>query len=369
MVWLGALAPMCRAQDQVEVINDPPQPLESTAGIDIELAEIKSNQDAKAIISRAVEKNVLSASALTTPNFYCIIHVLKWKGSKEAGWPAAPAIDKQNWYVYHDGKMWDGSLFKGLRIYGSKNIALLYLHLNVPPVSNTNYKGIAYRVEVTKRLPAPLQNSRLLIELLAGAPLATGELLPMALWGGRAMNIQHEPADITVRAILEDLQAENGQQAEITKQNYVNERRYYWDVSAGLPVRSIKELEFTASDGTVRAKKVERQNMYAFFNFYPVPLDTEGFKFHKYPSIIAGVPITGKPLDRPIVGVGFLFNRAQLFVGVAFNKVNEPQTLKADDPASQSKLESDLKARRENKFVWGINVPIRQVLDALKAKN
>jgi hypothetical protein len=206
-----------------------------------------------------------------------------------------------------------------------------------------------------------------MFEMVALDSLAIGDLHPIAFWGGRAMRIQHEPSTITVRSIVEDLRDKNGQQVEITRQNYVNERRYYWDISAGLPVKSVKELEFTASDGVVRAKKIERQNVYAFFNFYPAPVDTEGFKFHKYPSIIAGVPITGKPLDRPIVGVGFLFNRAQLFVGVAFNKVNDPQTLKANDLASQSKLESDLKTRRERKFVWGINLPVRQVLDAIKS--
>jgi hypothetical protein len=86
--------------------------------------------------------------------------------------------------------------------------------------------------------------------------------------------------------------------------------------------------------------------------------------------LVLGVPISGKPLDRPVVALGTgLYTKllkVNFFAGVAFNRVREPRTLSAGEAATTGELEADLQSRRVKKFVFGINFPIRQFLDALK---
>jgi len=61
-------------------------------------------------------------------------------------------------------------------------------------------------------------------------------------------------------------------------------------------------------------------------------------------------------------------NRFEILAGVAFNRVRVPQTLRAGDIASDAKLQADLKDHMDAKFVIGLNLPLRQVLDAVKKK-
>jgi hypothetical protein len=83
-------------------------------------------------------------------------------------------------------------------------------------------------------------------------------------------------------------------------------------------------------------------------------------------------PISGKPLDRPMIGLGigsyktgFKFN---LFAGAVFNRVREPRTLAAGQAATTGQLEADLQTRRVTKFIFGFNIPVKQFKDALTPK-
>lgn len=367
LLWVGCLSTASLAQDQVEVINEAPKVLKDTNGIDLAKAELDSKQ-----VPKIIERTIGERPGKDKDPYY-IIHVLRWKWDGGIDLPEIPTLETQNWYLYHDGTLLNHASADGLRIYGSRNVSVLYLHLNVPLKKKGDYERVAYRVEVTKKLPAPLQNLNLLFGLITGVS-AQGDIpnVPIVLWGGRHLTIRHIPSDITIRAVLGSKTGQEPEkQTEIAKQTYDNEGRYYWDISAGLPLKSVNELEYVATDGIIRAKKIERQNVYAFLNLYPRPVDTKNFKtkeFFKYPGFIVGLPIKGKPLERPIVGGGFLLYRVQVFAGVAFNKIREPQKMMAGQMSTQAKLESDLKTKYQPKFVWGINVPIRQVVDALKAK-
>lgn len=136
----------------------------------------------------------------------------------------------------------------------------------------------------------------------------------------------------------------------------------------GLPVSKIKELEFNAQDGTVRPKEIDKQKLFAFFNFYLKPIDTKGTQVEPWPHPIVGLALSKKPLDRIFVGGGWGLNKIDFFAGVAFNKTQSPATLPQGAAATQSQLESDLKTKYQAKFVVGLNVPVRQILDKLKAK-
>lgn len=378
------LSGVCLAQDQVEVINDPPKYLDPVLAP--ERAEL-SQQSARALIEK-----LLGPTYVTDKSYYTIIHVLKWKDNQLV-------VESQRWYVFNGGS-WSKQQFEGTRIFGASHVALLYIHINargVTPIaklteaerrqldSNTllstnsrllvkfdsdvliesDYLRVTYRVEVTKKLPAPIQNLSALLAL-AQADAAKRAVDKVAYYGGREMLISHVPSDVTVRSLLTE--GAIPKDTELGKQTFDNEGRYFWDVSVGLPVSKIKELSFDASDGTVRPKEIDRQKLFAMLNIFFKPIDTKGAKPNLFPHLLAGVALSKNPLDRIFVGGGLGLNKVQFFAGVAFNRVATPQTLSTGSSATPSQLEADLKRRYEPKFVFGLNLPVRQVVDALKAK-
>ena len=189
------------------------------------------------------------------------------------------------------------------------------------------------------------------------------------------MLIKHVPSDVVVKLNTVTANVNGGQisQSKEYKNSYLNEGRYHWDVSVGMPVVSIKELEFSSENGIVTAKKKERQNAYGFLNLFPRAVDLKAKSYLTTPHFVVGVPISGKPLDRPVIGLGTGlytdFLKINFFAGVAFNKVREPKTLAAGQPATTGQLESDFETKRVTKFVFGINFPVRQFIEAVKGKN
>lgn len=155
--------------------------------------------------------------------------------------------------------------------------------------------------------------------------------------------------------------AQSQQPTEFTK-TYVNESRHLWDISVGLPAKSLKEVQYVAADNTIRTKEVSRTNAYGFLNIFPYPTDLTDKRFPWYPHFVFGVPISGKPLDRPIAGIAKGFNiksfKFDMFVGGVFNKVSEPRTLGVGETATQSELESDLRTKRVTKLAFGFNIPV-----------
>lgn len=312
---------------------------------------------------------------------YTVIHMIKWKAVKAETDKTDP--DKELWALY---ELVDGGAGAGLgwvarmnpddkqnfdtRIFGSRRVAVLLLHLQTPRTWDVKYK-----VNINRRVPQPIQNVLQLAAFVGGAGVAGEDCVPSLtrnIWGGRMMHVRHMASDMIVK--LNTVTANsNGSQISQSKEHsksYLNEGRYHWDVSVGMPVKSIKELEFSSENGIVTAKKKERQNAYGFLNLFPRAVDLNGKSFLTSPHFVLGVPISGKPLDRPLIGVGTGIYREQFkinfFAGVAFNKVREPRTLVAGQTATAGQLESDLETRRVRKFVFGINFPVKQFIDAVK---
>src|SRR5258708_7256938 len=117
-----------------------------------------------------------SCGASDEPTFpgadnYVVIHVLRWKDP--ASGSTAQAVDKQNWYVFHnDNKIdWDDDAFaKNNRIFGSKRIYFLYVHFN----RATNSKYLTpYTMTSKKKTPAYLLTFASLLQVF-GAAQGTG---------------------------------------------------------------------------------------------------------------------------------------------------------------------------------------------------
>lgn len=158
------------------------------------------------------------------------------------------------------------------------------------------------------------------------------------------------------------------QNDQISARTYDNEGRSRFDLSLALPLNRVNQLEFSAENNTVQAREIDKQKLYAFLNVFPVPIDTKGLSVNTTPHLVVGVPISGKPLDSPFIGVGYGFNKVQFFAGSVLNRTREPRSLSTGATATPSQLETDLRTRYKAKFMMGVNMPVRQVIDALKPK-
>jgi hypothetical protein len=449
MLCLIAQAATVLAQDQVEMIADPPQPVPAAGSV------VNVNNATLLAANAAVllQNTVLAGNAapLSDPNFYCIIHVVKWREQKE------PAVQAHNWYVFRGGNSAPQQLaFESKRIYGSRRVAVLWVHIvprlsaaNVaivtsallasnntnwddpanrqavvdgiqPPPANAamvaaarapnssdaatlsalkqwlaqeqanhlyrtcfssqytdslerkfskvgtecfadSYLRVAYRMEITKKLPAPVQNAAMLLGAQAGGGRSLLAPEPGLLWSGRILDIHHVPSDMTVKGTLTN--DDGSKTTEIGQATFDNEGLYRWDVSVAVPLKATKELQYDATGQGFNptAKVVEKQNVYAVFNFFTQPLDVKNVKAQWVPHPIFGMGIAGRPADRTMVGFAMGINKIQGFGGLAFNRVQRPAGTAAGQPAKTE-------FAYDRKFIFGINLPVRQVLELWKAK-
>jgi hypothetical protein len=84
-----------------------------------------------------------------------------------------------------------------------------------------------------------------------------------------------------------------------------------------------------------------------------------------------GFPLASSPWDKLFAGgaVGLPlkpFNNFQFFAGATFLRNKQPATLAPGDIASSAQLQNDLKIKTTPKFTFGINVPVKSVIDRLK---
>jgi hypothetical protein len=196
------------------------------------------------------------------------------------------------------------------------------------------------------------------------------------LWGGQMLpRIAHVPSNILVEGntLFVNPDHKQTQQPKEFSKLYDNEGRYHWDVSVGFPFSKIRELEYNftpdgapANNGVVTTRKKERQSAYAFLNIFlnPKGADLKQDGFLSTPHLVFGLPFTGKPLDRPVVGLGIGLYKSWLkvnfFAGAVFNNVREPKTLVEGDVTTGSALEADLRSRRVTKLIFGVNFPLSQ---------
>jgi hypothetical protein len=324
--------------------------------------------------------------------------VVNWKTT-------SAATDSSAWFVFRGGNRWNAVNLEAARIYGSRKVAVLYVHLVqavVDPVdadfdtfaagkagidtagmkaafgmgrlaqfqdangrSLMRVDGITYvtgyppavpldyRIEVTRKTIAPFGHALALLGAVGQAGGAAMKLVnrTVAIWAGQYYDIQYSTSDILVKALL------GIDQKELDKKTFDDEGNYHFDFSAGIPIRGIKQLQYDSTNATATPKSTTATNAYGLVNLFVKAMDVKTDYAVWPPSFVAGVGLTGHPLDKPLLGLGFGYGKINGFVGCVFNKVSQPG---ATPGATTS--------HREEKFVFGINLTARQLADLLKKK-
>jgi len=286
---------------------------------------------------------------------------VQWAGAK---------VKQDGWFLYKSSKPGDADLtkvsqwqqqedFDGKRIYGSKRVGLLILHVDAP------YPGadISYKIAINKKTPAPVSDLLTLVGSIATTKAIASK---SDLYAAQVVDVEDVPSDLVITASM----ALEDQQSQVLTRTYDNEGRYHWDVSVGVPVKTIRELQFSSDGNKVTATGKDRQNVYGFLNIYPWAVDVKDAKALTPPHFVFGVPLASKPLHHPFAGIGIGVYKAPIkfnvFGGIVFNRELVPSTLTVGSTATPSQLESDLHPRWVRKFLWGINFPVGQIKDAIK---
>jgi hypothetical protein len=190
---------------------------------------------------------------------------------------------------------------------------------------------------------------------------------------------QKAPTDQTPTAPTIDCQAtgqNTGQQSPCKFAATVDdEDLYHWDVSFGVPFRTITELTFNQSSGSgtsVVPKSVTRLNAYAFFDVYPIAADIKSPPIISLPHVMAALPISGKVFNKPIFGAGegvnlkkisflsFLPLQFQFFGGVVYNK--EFRQIPGTTGSA------NVVGHRVWKGTYGVEIPVSQFKGLLGSK-
>jgi len=223
--------------------------------------------------AEALIDSTLGITLRQSNDFYCLIHILRWKDN-------STEIEKQNWYVYHNGKAWSETQFAAGRVFGSHNVALLFLHVNArgadqslvtPPLLSAveiaklkalpdgvelsttkagfDLKGandenlttlakyvvrsdqyrVQYTADVSAKLPSMVSD---LAGLLFPAAMASAKGIkidPVVIWGGGEMYVEPIPSDIKVSGLrlVEPPLGGKADPIELGKKTFDNEGRYY----------------------------------------------------------------------------------------------------------------------------------------------
>lgn len=338
------------AQTPTLTLMPPPQawPDDAAKYVDSD-GRIASPSDAAELINLTLKKQYPTEVDTKSPDFYAVVHVVRWadsSGDKQK-------VQAGNWYVYHPGADWTQTAFTtGKRFFGVKRVWLLYVHLNVVreslascvPLEDACQYRPRYEAFVKEKLPSNAANAIQLVTLF-GELEAGG---PANVWGGSPMQIDAATADVTIHPKL----VAGKETASLGEpQTFDNEGRHWWDVSFGVPMRSIKELQLDTAAGTAAPKEIEKQRLFALLNVYLRPIDLKAGGLMRIPHLVVGAAFAKKPLDRILVAAGWGPVFANVYAGVLF--VRDPKALEPD-------------RGYEPQFSVGVNLPVRAIAEKLK---
>lgn len=228
------------------------------------------------------------------------------------------------------------------------------------------YESLAnlfYRIDVTKKLPAPVRNLKEAAKLAfqgqsAAARLLGVEVVPSAVCAGREAHVDHIPSDLLVKALVAPAGADAA--TERTSQTFDNEGKYWWDVSFGLPVNLRRDLTIDVDAGQVAAKDVQKSDLFVLANL-GMPRDTKRIQWQLVPTIVYGIPITGKPLKHHLLGFTIGLNYVQLLGGVRFDR-RQVVGITVDNGTPVGVESTPAGDKWEHQWVWGINLPVNTVV-------
>jgi hypothetical protein len=142
----------------------------------------------------------------------------------------------------------------------------------------------------------------------------------------------------------------------------------WWDIGLGLNIPGVKQPEYSSSTPPKQSSPKTQSSFYGFVNLYPFSL--LGSKTSAYPSLVAGIPVTGQVFYQPFVGLSedvtgwaagkkWLPLQINLVAGVVF--------LKQQEALANAQGTLQVEHNYVRKFMFGIEVPVSSLASKIKS--
>jgi len=273
----------------------------------------------------------LKETDVDTPDFYCVIHVVRWADLDKG------TVDKQHWYVYRGAKKgknsWSLDDFQSNRMYGTKGFWLLYVHGNV----DGKIYWVEYDSVVTAKIRANLAHLFALAQSFAPTPTKNAPAAgPNGCFGGTYFQ-SSVPSDIAISAKKVPTPPDTGAAQVIAdSQKFDNEGKYVVDFSVGVPIKKVSELSFNSTGNTVSptATTISNRKALGLIDIHLPPVDVKSTGFSLIPYAVGGIAIASQPLHQILLGGAWGPQFANFYVGALW--VKQPNTPVAGQPPKSS---------------------------------
>lgn len=388
-------AVLCAAQAKTNVykVTSPIQSLNTQLGttVDAKTEPYRSGDlspDTKDVV--ALLEGLGAATTKTT-----IIHLLRWNDTAHTN------VMFQKWYLYDPTPSKTSfyleskkQIFQRTAIAGRTDLQFVYIHLNFDLAANEGEwrapatvadptpglaHPISYTITVTKQQTQFIQDVQSLLQILkvvtpmaaAGAAPAPGyySVTTFHSCSDAVCSQQWATSTISISASLDS--ANKTQAAAATKDAkgnpasvsgqlasnaYHNEKPTWVGLSAGIPIKSYKDVTYQQSSGTLVPSTVTQQNAYIFLDGYVPPVLPTLTAFRYIPHPFFGLPLKGKVFRHTMLGFGVGLHWVEPFGGLIFDTQNK-------------QVSGSSSTHVTYKGVFGVKMSISSLATALKAKS
>lgn len=293
-------------------------------------------------------------------NEYVLLHVARLKMHKAGD--EALEIDREHWYVANGGASWDDSAAGGTRLFGSRNVYLLYVYLGAPAAAY----DVVYRIVDVKKAPAYLTHLSALLDLYSGRRAPAAERLQqqklVARFDSSRLEVPYVPSDLELTATIVPSAAPE-KAVDSRQQTFDNEGRYHVDFSVGYPVKRASDVAWVQTSASLVPAEVSKANLLALFDYYPRAFDIKTNPYSWVPHAVIGIGLGRQPLHEILIAAGAGPLIAHFYAGVLLNTVTRQSGARCGDPPVTT---ATLTTRTCPEFSVGINVAVGAVADALK---
>jgi hypothetical protein len=278
------------------------------------------------------------------PTGAAILHIVKWRDKNHT------SIQFERWYLYdYDTKGNAFYLEKNAAVLdrtcipGRRHLTIVYLCLRndadrKSPLQDADSdmdalkRPALHSIVMTKQQTQFVQDAILLTQMLGitmpPAMQTKAPPPPPRVLGLSAQYAFDDPYAVSSVAINSTLPSPDGAKSTAVESSvtYVNEGPTWIGLSAAMPVTSYKDVVFQSSSDAVVPKTVTRQDAYITVDFYMPPVEAALIPLRWLPHPFVGLPLGGKVLEHPMVGVGINLKYVELFYGVVGDFENRSPT-------------------------------------------
>lgn len=299
------------------------------------------------------------------PSTYALINVLRLSGTGNQ------TVQSTNWYIYSKQKHWYRGWLTGwgvsdfdgsTRIYGAGNVILISVLLND---QNAADPSVSYKMTITKQQPSNIASVYSLLGVVfpAAAPKPGAEKKPVDYWGCSVVPIAYKTASVQTDTTLNS----GGQTPFTASVTFVNEPKEWWDVSLALPVTKVNQLQYNSVANTVTPTQVNKQSLFAVFDFYIPPTNLSATSYNLIPHPFAGVAMNSQPLHSLLFGASIGLHLAEVYGGAVLEKQQSLSGLTAGSTATPAQLSSATSHKYQAKFSFGIKISVKTAISAFSS--